>query len=247
MASANIGCHAAIERVYSSETFADGSARNSLTTAESKRGVVILSALGASGDFALERAAGARTAPINHEDFVMGSSIFRPALIALVGTAALSGCYYDPATGLTYAYPPPPAYGFPQPTPPGAYGGPAPEYGAPPAGGYGLPPSAAYGAPPPAARYETPPAGGYGGTLAPGYGQPPIAGGDITRAQFVARAQQRAETHNRDPQRAAARAGIIFDQIDVNHTGIISRDQLRAWREAHRPPQGAGAPPPGQY
>jgi len=30
----------------------------------------------------------------------------RAALIALAGAGALSGCYYDPYTGLWYAYPP---------------------------------------------------------------------------------------------------------------------------------------------
>jgi hypothetical protein len=53
---------------------------------------------------------------------------WRAVLIAVLGTGALSGCYYDAYTGLWYAYPPyyypyPMAYpygpGYPYPYPPG--------------------------------------------------------------------------------------------------------------------------------
>ncbi len=56
---------------------------------------------------------------------------------------------------------------------------------------------------------------------------PPARGPDtpITRAQFI--------------QRAADQAARRFDEIDVNHTGTITRAQMRSWAEAnhgHRPP-----------
>jgi Ca2+-binding EF-hand superfamily protein len=54
---------------------------------------------------------------------------------------------------------------------------------------------------------------------------PPQGQGVITRDQFI--------------QRATAMAGRTFDAIDVSHTGSITRDQLRAWRQSHR---GAGRP-----
>ena len=63
---------------------------------------------------------------------------------------------------------------------------------------------------------------------APASPSPAPTRGVITRDQFV--------------QRAAAMAGQRFDAIDVNHTGSITRDQLRAWRQSHRD-QGAGASP----
>ena len=54
-------------------------------------------------------------------------------------------------------------------------------------------------------------------------GPPPApTRGVITRDQFV--------------QRAATMAGQRFDAIDVNHTGSITRAQLRAWRESQRAP-----------
>lgn len=70
------------------------------------------------------------------------------AWLALAGAAAaLSGCYYDPYTGWSYPYPPPPPYPY---APPAAYGAPPPAaYGTPPPAAYGAPPAAAYGAPPP--------------------------------------------------------------------------------------------------
>ena len=144
--------------------------------------------------------------------------------IAWIGAWLLSGCYYDPATGYTYPYPPP-------------YAGPP---AVAPAPGYGGPAAQDYGVPPPG--YVTPPAG-YGAPPAQGYGAPPPEGPGITRAQYVQRAMARAERQGRDPQRAAQRAGAAFDQIDVNHTGVITRDQIRAWRAAHAPAPNPGAPP----
>lgn len=54
---------------------------------------------------------------------------------------------------------------------------------------------------------------------------PPQGLGVITRDQFI--------------QRATTVAGRTFDAIDVSHTGSITRDQLRAWRQSHRG-QGVG-------
>ena len=53
--------------------------------------------------------------------------------------------------------------------------------------------------------------------------------GTITRSQFIQRAQD-----------IAARR---FDAIDVNHSGVLTRDQIRAWRQAHA---GGGAGPAAQ-
>jgi hypothetical protein len=74
-------------------------------------------------------------------------------------------------------------------------------------------------------------------------GPPPPSGagatpppGAISRDQFI---QQRAEA-----------AGRVFDQIDTNHTGYITRAQLRAYVLARRagaqPPKPSGGPPPQQ-
>jgi len=66
---------------------------------------------------------------------------WRAMLIAVVGAAVLSGCYYDPYTGYYYSYPPYPyrwgypyGYGYAYP-PPGVNPAPgaAPYSGAPPA------------------------------------------------------------------------------------------------------------------
>jgi len=51
----------------------------------------------------------------------------------------------------------------------------------------------------------------------------PRGGGGVTREQYLQRAQDRAA------QRAAAR----FDQMDVNHDGILDRTEVRAWRSQH--------------
>jgi len=59
----------------------------------------------------------------------------------------------------------------------------------------------------------------------------PAAAGGITRDQFIQRAQERA----------AQRAGARFDQMDVNHDGILDRAEIRAWRSQH--PRRAAAQP----
>ncbi len=41
----------------------------------------------------------------------------------------------------------------------------------------------------------------------------------ITRAQYI--------------QRAADMAGRRFDAIDTTHSGVVTRDQIRAWRQAN--------------
>ena len=170
--------------------------------------------------------------------------------IMLAGAGLLPGCYYDPLTGLTYAYPPPYGYyGYPQPVPAGYGAAPTPGYGAPQ--GYGAAAPQGYGTPPPQGYAGPPPA--YGGAPQgyaappPAYGGPPQGYGGappgwITRDQFIQRAMQRAAAANRDPQRAAQNAGAVFDQIDVNHTGVVTQAQLRAWRQAHAHPAGAGQP-----
>lgn len=65
--------------------------------------------------------------------------------------------------------------------------------------------------------------------LAPSLAFAQAAGpGAISRDQFV---QQRADA-----------AGRLFDQIDTNHTGYITRAQLRAYLRGRR----GGGPPPQQ-
>ena len=64
-------------------------------------------------------------------------------------------------------------------------------------------------------------------------GQPPGGGaapppGAISRDQFI---QQRAEA-----------AGRLFDRIDTNHTGYITKAQLRSFARGRR----GGGPPPGE-
>ncbi len=51
-------------------------------------------------------------------------------------------------------------------------------------------------------------------------------GRGITRDQFI--------------QRASLAAAHRFDAIDVNHIGVITREQVRAWRQSH---QGQGGLP----
>ena len=63
---------------------------------------------------------------------------------------------------------------------------------------------------------------------APTPGYPAPLRGVITRDQFI--------------QRATQVAAQRFDAIDANHTGVVTRAQLRAWRQAHQG-QGAGQPP----
>ncbi len=102
-----------------------------------------------------------------------------------------------------------------------------PYYGYPQSQPPGPPPES--GGPPPGAR---PPSG------------PPPQGDGITRDQYIQRAVQRATNLQRDPQRAAQRAGAVFDQMDVNHTGVVTREEMRAWRAAHQRPPNPGQPPP---
>jgi hypothetical protein len=87
-----------------------------------------------------------------------------------------------------------------------------------------LVPGAAFAQAPPPAGPGAPP---------PSASNPPPPPGAITREQFV---QQRAEA-----------AGRLFDAIDTNHLGYITRAQLRAWAAQRRAgvPPGPGGPPPG--
>jgi hypothetical protein len=86
-----------------------------------------------------------------------------------------------------------------------------------------------------------PPSGTGGPPPSAGAGGPPPPGA-ISREQYIDQAQQRA----------AKLAGARFDQIDVNHTGYITRAQIRAFAAARRggaaggPPPGPGGPPPQQ-
>jgi hypothetical protein len=150
-------------------------------------------------------------------------------LIALAGAGILSGCYYDPNTGLTSPYPP--TYGYPQPPTYGYEQGPPAEAGLPSSGGPGMPPE---GEATEAAPWPVSP------------GEPSPQADVITRNQFVQRAVQRATRQNRSPQLAAQRAGAVFDQIDVNHVGAVTREQIRAWREAHRRAPYPSQPPPSE-
>jgi hypothetical protein len=159
--------------------------------------------------------------------------MWQATLIALASGGLMSGCYYDPNTGLTSPYPPP--YGYPQPAP-GAEGMPyAGEPGMPPGGG-GMPYSGEPGMPPGGEATGVPP-----GPVSPG--GPPAQGDVITRDQFIQNAMRRATRANRNPQVAAQRAGTVFDQIDVNHVGAVTREQIRAWREARRNGSNANQPP----
>ena len=55
----------------------------------------------------------------------------------------------------------------------------------------------------------------------------------VAAAQQPPAPQERVITRDQYVQRAADMAGRRFDEIDASHTGAISRDQLRAWRQAH--------------
>jgi hypothetical protein len=67
----------------------------------------------------------------------------------------------------------------------------------------------------------------------PGAYPPSEPRGAITRDQFVQRAVDRATKAQKDPQKAAERAGARFDQMDTGHTGVLTRAQMKAWRAAH--------------
>ena len=82
----------------------------------------------------------------------------------------------------------------------------------------------AQGTPP--SESASPPSGG----AAPPASTPavPLPRGAVSRDQFIQNAEQRA----------GQRAGALFDQMDTNHDGILTRDERRAWREQHpRPAQ----------
>jgi hypothetical protein len=78
------------------------------------------------------------------------------------------------------------------------------------------PPGGPGGPPPPQDQGAPPPPGAQGAPPPPGA---------ISREQFI--------------QQRAAAAGRLFDQIDTNHLGYITRAQLRAWMAERRgrPPQ----------
>ena len=48
----------------------------------------------------------------------------------------------------------------------------------------------------------------------------PKQGGDISRDQYVERAKQNAERR--------------FDRMDADHNGVLTAEERRAWRDAHR-------------
>lgn len=55
-------------------------------------------------------------------------------------------------------------------------------------------------------------------------------GGDsVTRAEYV--------------ERAATNAGRRFDAMDTAHTGTLTREQMRAWRQSHRRGSGSAEAP----
>ena len=85
---------------------------------------------------------------------------------------------------------------------------------------------------PSAALAQAGPPGGPGG---PPPGQPggpppgaPPPPGAMSRDQFI--------------QQRAAAAGRLFDRIDTNHTGYITKAQLRSFARGRR----GGGPPPGE-
>jgi hypothetical protein len=86
------------------------------------------------------------------------------------------------------------------------------------------PPGGPGGPPPPQDQGAPPPPGAQGGPPPPGAQGAPPPPGAISREQFV--------------QQRAAAAGRLFDQIDTNHLGYITRAQLRAWMAERR-----GGPP----
>lgn len=56
----------------------------------------------------------------------------------------------------------------------------------------------------------------------------PLPRGAISRDQFIQNAEQRA----------GQRAATLFDQMDTDHDGILTREERRAWRAQHpRPAQ----------
>ena len=90
-----------------------------------------------------------------------------------------------------------------------------------------------FGAP---AAPPAPPPGEPAGAPSTGPGRPGDAG--LTRDQYIQRAQERAG-------RAAA---TRFDQMDINHDGVLTRDEIRAYRSQHPRGRGGrgGAPAEGE-
>jgi hypothetical protein len=142
------------------------------------------------------------------------------ALLALTATAALA----QPAPGT-----PPPTDGSGPPTSDGN--------GAPPPDAGGAPPPDASGLPP--ANYGPPPAN---------YGPPPGAG---PRTPFLARFQAANTTGDGkltlDQAQAAHMIGIVkfFSQIDADHKGYVTIQDIHTWI-ANRRAAGGGGPPPQQ-
>jgi hypothetical protein len=91
------------------------------------------------------------------------------------------------------------------------------------------PPPGSPGGPPPGEE-SGPPPGSPGGPPPEATGAPPPRGA-ISREEYV--------------QRAARLAGERFDRIDVNHTGYVTRAQIRAFMAQHRA-GGPGGPPSAQ-
>lgn len=65
----------------------------------------------------------------------------------------------------------------------------------------------------------------------------------MTKAQFIERQQQKAMQQGQNPDQAAARAAQIFDMIDTNHDGVMTRTEVAAFKAAH---PGMAAHGPGQ-
>ncbi len=83
-----------------------------------------------------------------------------------------------------------------------------------------------------AALAQNPAAGAPAPEAAPPSAAPPsVPRGAVTRDQFIQRAEQGA----------GQRAGTLFDQMDTDHDGVLTREERRAWRAQHPRP---GQPPP---
>jgi len=53
---------------------------------------------------------------------------------------------------------------------------------------------------------------------------PPAPAGNLTREQYIQRAEQRA----------ARRAGARFDRMDTDHDGVLEPAERQAWRGQHQ-------------
>ncbi|MBV9861266.1 MAG: hypothetical protein JO267_03870 [Alphaproteobacteria bacterium] len=69
-------------------------------------------------------------------------------------------------------------------------------------------------------RPGTPPPAPAPAPAAPGTATP---GGGITRDEYIQRAQERA----------GRAAGTRFDEMDANHDGVLTPDEIRAYRATH--------------